>query len=64
MSTAASPAMSPAATADLVDTAVAGGQFTTLAKALQAAGLVDALKASGPFMVFAPTDAAFAKLPA
>jgi transforming growth factor-beta-induced protein len=64
MSTAASPAMSPAATADIVDTAVAAGQFTTLAKALQAAGLVDALKGPGPFTVFAPTDAAFAKLPA
>ena len=64
MSTPASPAMSPAATADIVDTAVATGQFTTLAKALQAAGLVDALKGSGPFTVFAPPDAAFAKLPA
>ena len=64
MSTAASPAMSPAPTADIVDTAVAAGQFTTLAKALQAAGLVDALKGSGPFTVFAPADAAFAKLPA
>jgi uncharacterized surface protein with fasciclin (FAS1) repeats len=64
MSTAASPAMSPAATADIVDTAVAAGKFTTLAKALQAAGLVDALKGPGPFTVFAPTDAAFAKLPA
>jgi len=52
------------ATADIVDTAVAAGQFTTLAKALQAAGLVDTLKSGGPFTVFAPTDAAFAKLPA
>ena len=49
---------------DLVDTAVAAGQFTTLAKALDAAGLVDTLKGKGPFTVFAPTDAAFAKLPA
>ena len=48
---------------DIVDTAVAAGQFTTLARALQAAGLVDALKAPGPFTVFAPTDAAFAKVP-
>ena len=63
-SAAASPAMSPAATPDIVDTAVAAGQFKTLAKALQAAGLVDALKGPGPFTVFAPTDAAFAKLPA
>jgi len=49
---------------DIVDTAVAAGQFKTLAAALQAAGLVDALKGEGPFTVFAPTDAAFAKLPA
>ena len=48
---------------DLVDTAVAAGQFNTLAAALQAAGLVDTLKGKGPFTVFAPTDAAFAKLP-
>ncbi len=48
---------------DIVDTAVAAGQFTTLATALQAAGLVAALKGAGPFTVFAPTDAAFAKLP-
>jgi uncharacterized surface protein with fasciclin (FAS1) repeats len=47
-----------------VDTAVANGSFTTLAKALTAAGLVDTLKGKGPFTVFAPTDAAFAKLPA
>lgn len=49
---------------DIVDTAVAAGQFTTLAKALQAAGLVDTLKGPGPFTVFAPTDAAFNTLPA
>lgn len=52
------------AKADLVDTAVAAGSFKTLAAALQAAGLVDTLKGEGPFTVFAPTDAAFAKLPA
>lgn len=50
--------------ADIVDTAVAAGDFKTLAAALQAAGLVDTLKGPGPFTVFAPTDAAFAKLPA
>jgi uncharacterized surface protein with fasciclin (FAS1) repeats len=49
---------------DIVDTAVAAGQFKTLAAALQAAGLVETLKGKGPFTVFAPTDAAFAKLPA
>jgi uncharacterized surface protein with fasciclin (FAS1) repeats len=49
---------------DIVDTAVGAGQFKTLAAALQAAGLVDTLKGRGPFTVFAPTDAAFAKLPA
>jgi uncharacterized surface protein with fasciclin (FAS1) repeats len=49
---------------DIVDTAVAAGQFNTLAKALQAAGLVDTLKGKGPFTVFSPTDEAFAKLPA
>ncbi len=49
---------------DIVDTAVAAGQFKTLAAALKAAGLVDTLKGAGPFTVFAPTDAAFAKLPA
>jgi transforming growth factor-beta-induced protein len=48
---------------DIVDTAVAAGQFNTLAAALKAAGLVDTLKGAGPFTVFAPTDAAFAKLP-
>lgn len=53
-----------ALSADIVDTAVAAGSFTTLATALEAAGLIDALKGDGPFTVFAPTDAAFAKLPA
>jgi uncharacterized surface protein with fasciclin (FAS1) repeats len=48
---------------DIVDTAVAAGSFKTLATALQAAGLVDALKGKGPFTVFAPTDEAFGKLP-
>ena len=48
---------------DIVDTAVAAGSFNTLAKALTAAGLVDTLKGKGPFTVFAPTDAAFAKIP-
>ncbi len=49
---------------DIVDTAVAAGQFNTLAAALDAAGLVETLKGDGPFTVFAPTDEAFAKLPA
>jgi len=49
---------------DVVDTAVANGSFKTLAAALEAAGLVETLKGAGPFTVFAPTDAAFAKLPA
>ncbi len=53
-----------AAPKDVVDTAVAAGDFKTLAQALQAAGLVETLKGKGPFTVFAPTDAAFAKLPA
>ena len=48
---------------DIVDTAVAAGSFNTLATALGAAGLVDTLKGKGPFTVFAPTDAAFAKIP-
>jgi uncharacterized surface protein with fasciclin (FAS1) repeats len=48
---------------DIVETAVGAGQFKTLATALQAAGLVDTLKGPGPFTVFAPTDAAFAKIP-
>ena len=49
---------------DIVETAVAAGSFKTLAKALDAAGLVQTLKGPGPFTVFAPTDEAFAKLPA
>ena len=48
---------------DIVDTAVASGSFKTLATALTAAGLIDTLKGAGPFTVFAPTDAAFAKIP-
>lgn len=76
-STPASPAASPttaetsapatttdAMTKDIVDTAVAAGDFTTLATALKAAGLVETLKGAGPFTVFAPPDSAFAKLPA
>jgi uncharacterized surface protein with fasciclin (FAS1) repeats len=49
--------------ADIVDTAVSAGQFKTLVTALQQANLVETLKGEGPFTVFAPTDAAFAKLP-
>jgi uncharacterized surface protein with fasciclin (FAS1) repeats len=52
-----------AETRDVVDTAIAAGSFKTLAKALDAAGLVNTLKGAGPFTVFAPTDEAFAKLP-
>jgi transforming growth factor-beta-induced protein len=52
------------ATSDIVDTAVAAGSFKTLAAALTAAGLIETLKGKGPFTVFAPTDDAFAKLPA
>lgn len=48
---------------DIIDTALAAGEFTTLAAALQSAGLIDTLKGTGPFTVFAPTDAAFNKLP-
>ena len=54
----------PAKLADIVDTAVADGRFTTLVAAVTAAELVDTLKGEGPFTVFAPTDEAFAKLPA
>ena len=49
---------------DIIDTAVAAGSFKTLAAAVTAAGLVDTLKGAGPFTVFAPSDEAFAKLPA
>ncbi len=65
--TAAASMMSSAAFAadmDIVDTAVGAGNFTTLVAAVQAAGLVDTLKGEGPFTVFAPTDEAFAALPA
>jgi transforming growth factor-beta-induced protein len=58
------PEMKEEAKKDIVDTAVAAGSFKTLATALGAAGLVDALKGAGPFTVFAPTDEAFAALPA
>ena len=53
----------PARRSDIVATTVANGSFKTLATALQKAGLVDTLKGKGPFTVFAPTDAAFAKIP-
>ena len=56
--------VSVAQAADIVDTAVAAGKFNTLVKAVKAAGLADTLKGDGPFTVFAPTDEAFAKLPA
>ena len=58
------PAFAGSHSMDIVDTAVAAGNFTTLAAALTAAGLVETLKGEGPFTVFAPTDAAFAALPA
>ena len=51
------------APADIVDTAIAAGSFSTLVTAVQAAGLVSTLKGEGPFAVFAPTDEAFAKIP-
>jgi uncharacterized surface protein with fasciclin (FAS1) repeats len=51
-------------TKDIVETAVGAGSFNTLAKALEAADLIDTLKGEGPFTVFAPTDEAFAKIPA
>ena len=56
-------ALPAAAADDIVDTAVKAGSFKTLVAAVKAAGLVDTLKGSGPFTVFAPTDAAFDKLP-
>ena len=62
--TATDVSTAPKAQKDIVDTAVAAGKFTTLVAALKAAGLVDTLKSPGPFTVFAPTDDAFAKLPA
>ena len=58
------PTVSNASSADIVDTAVSAGSFNTLVAAVQAAGLVDTLKGDGPFTVFAPTDEAFAALPA
>jgi uncharacterized surface protein with fasciclin (FAS1) repeats len=61
--TAIFAATSTARAADIVDTAVSAGSFSTLVAAVKAAGLVDTLKGPGPFTVFAPTDAAFAKLP-
>lgn len=60
----AGPALAGGHSKDIVDTAVAAGSFTTLVAAVQAAGLVDTLKGDGPFTVFAPTDDAFAALPA
>ncbi|MCC2653509.1 MAG: Nex18 symbiotically induced protein [Microvirga sp.] len=57
-------AATPAAAADIVETAVSNGSFKTLTAALQAAGLVETLKGNGPYTVFAPTDEAFKKLPA
>ena len=68
MSAADSVAAAPLADApvpkDIVETAIAAGTFNTLAKALAAAGLVETLKGTGPFTVLAPTDEAFAKIPA
>ena len=62
LTVAASTAL--ASSEDIVDTAVSAGNFSMLAAALTAAGLVDTLKGDGPFTVFAPTDTAFAQLPA
>jgi uncharacterized surface protein with fasciclin (FAS1) repeats len=59
----AEPAPPPAPTKDIVDTATEAGNFTTLLKAIETAGLKDTLKGPGPFTVFAPNDEAFAKLP-
>jgi uncharacterized surface protein with fasciclin (FAS1) repeats len=60
---AVTPAVASSAKKDIVDTAVSAGQFNTLVAAVKAAGLVETLKGKGPFTVFAPTDAAFKKLP-
>ena len=59
----AAPAFADGHGMDIVDTAAAAGNFTTLLAAAEAAGLVDTLKSEGPFTVFAPTDEAFAALP-
>ncbi len=61
---ASTASAAPRAQTDIVGTAVAAGQFTTLAKLLKAAGLVATLQKPGPYTVFAPTDAAFRKVPA
>ncbi|MDV7999927.1 fasciclin domain-containing protein [Rhodococcus sp. IEGM 1408] len=61
--TAEETTAAPAATGDIVDTAIAAGDFTTLTQALGAAGLVETLKGPGPYTVFAPTDEAFEALP-
>ena len=58
------PAFAGSHDKDIVDTAIGAGTFTTLVTAIEAAGLVETLKGAGPFTVFAPTDAAFAALPA
>lgn len=64
-STTVAPAAeaAPSAPVDIVETALAAGNFSTLAQALTAAGLVETLKGPGPFTVFAPTDEAFSKIP-
>jgi len=64
LTTAAVFAAAPVAAQDIVDIAASNDDFSTLVAAVQAAGLVDVLKGEGPFTVFAPTNAAFAKLPA
>ena len=64
LTSSASTTTVSAQTKDIVETAVSAGSFKTLAKALEAADLVSTLKGAGPFTVFAPTDEAFAKLPA
>jgi uncharacterized surface protein with fasciclin (FAS1) repeats len=63
LATALAAAALSAQATDIIDTAVAAGDFKTLAVALEKAGLVQTLKGAGPFTVFAPTDAAFAKVP-